>query len=106
MRSDQHCEAMFVLYGGEHLPHRHARHWIESGGWFVKKENARVVYQPAGDLQPPPHTTGECPGLRITPPGQVDGFEQLVDAALALCGRHVIELGINAEVFFDRKIDV
>ena len=106
VRRDQHGEPAPVLDGGQHLPHGDARNRIEAGGRLVEEEDFRVVHQSARDLQPPPHAAGERLRLRAAPLGEIDGLQQLVDVALRCSAGHAVKLGVDAEVLFDREIDV
>ena len=102
---DQHGEVARLLQVVQHLPHRDARDRIESGGGLVEKEDARIVHQAARDFEPPPHAAGERLGLRVAPLGQVDGLQHFGDVLLALRARNAVELGVDAQVFFDGEID-
>src|SRR5580704_3269094 len=52
------------------------------------------------------HSTGQGFGLRITPLGEVDEFEQFVDGFFAALGGHVVKLGVNVEVLVDGEVEV
>jgi hypothetical protein len=64
------------------------------------------MHQPARDLQPPTHAARQRLGRGVTPLREVHQLEQLVDALLALLRRHVVELGIDAEVLFERQVGI
>jgi hypothetical protein len=60
----------------------------------------------ARDFQPPPHAAGEGLSLGSTPFCEIDGFEQIRDVALALRARHIVQLGVDGEIFFHGEVDV
>ncbi len=88
----------------EHLPDGDARNRIEPGGRLIEKKDARIVHQPAGNFEPAAHSAGERLGLRIAPLGQVDGFQHVVDVLFSLGPGYAVELGVDAQVLFDRQI--
>ena len=104
MRGQQHGEAARFLQVVQHLPHRDARDRVEPCGRLVEKENPRIMHQAARNLKPPPHSARQRLGLRTAPLRQVDGLQHLIDVFLPLCPRHRVELGVDAQVFFDREV--
>ena len=88
----------------EHLPDGDAGDGIEAGGGLVEKEDVGIVDQAAGDFEAAAHSAGEGFGLRVAPLCQVDRFQNLGDVFFALGSGDAVELGVDAQVFFDGEV--
>jgi hypothetical protein len=55
VRGDEDGQIALRLDPLQHRPHRGARHRIETGRWFVEEKDARLVDQPACDLDAATH---------------------------------------------------
>ena len=77
---------------------------IEAGCGLVEKKDLRVVDQAAGNLDAAAHASGKGLDLRAAPFDQVHGFKHVVYILLALDLGNTVELGVDAEVFFDGEI--
>src|SRR5438309_1535595 len=58
------------------------------------------------DLDAAAHATRQCLDVGFAPLGEIDQFEQLVDVRLPIGLRHVVQLRVDAQVLFNREIEV
>ncbi len=79
-----------------------ARLRVEPDGRLIEEEDGRVVQQPARDLQPPLHATGEGAHLVARAVGQIDHLQHLADAPGPFGARDVIDHAVEAEILLRR----
>ena len=77
---------------------------IEAGGWFVEEEDGWLVEEGGGDGEELFEATGEGAGEGESMGGEIDGFEEELDAGRDLGRGDAVSGGEEAEIFEDGEI--
>ncbi len=86
------------------LPQLAADLGVQTDGGFVKEERRRIGHERPGDDQPPLHAAGEGADHAVTPVGQIDLFQDLVNFFRQPL--HPVQHPVDAQVLLHRQIPV
>ena len=98
MGGDDDGELALLTQPANVAPQPVTRLRIQADGRFIEKQDACVVHEGAGDLQPALHARGERPHQCSAPFREFDELEHLLDPAPPLRRRDAIDEPVEIEV--------
>src|ERR1043165_3260679 len=105
MRRHENCDpAMPKLV--KQIPDLLAMDRVETGSWFVEKEERRIVNEGAGHRQHLAHAAGKLAGHRVLFFCEVGQFQQPFQPDWYLVSRDAAGAGKEADVFLDGQIAI
>src|SRR5690625_1403456 len=98
MGRHDHTQIPLLLQRVQVVPDARPGLGVETDGRFVQEQDAGVMDEGAGDLEPSFHSTGQLSDQAALPVRQLDDLQQLTDTAPAFRAWHAVHLSVELQV--------